>query len=210
VIAPDLRFTIEGAAPVPHAAVPLVALRLRVAARERVGGAFLRCQVEIDAIRRRYDAGERERLADLFGGPTVWERGLRALHWARVTVLVPAFEDSAVVDLELPCTQDLCVAAARYVAGLSDGTMPLRVLFAGTVFAFDGEGRAQVVPIPLSREASFELPIAVWRDLVAEHFPGTAFVPLSSQLALRLERARAERSLATLDELVEQLLENRR
>src|SRR4029079_15632806 len=106
----QLSFAIEGAAAVPHAAAPLVALRLRVSAPGRVGGAFLRCQVDLDATRRRYDDGERERLADLFGGPSVWERGLRALHWARVTALVPAFEGSTVVELEIPCTQDLCVA----------------------------------------------------------------------------------------------------
>jgi len=205
----ELSFAIEGAAPVPNAAAPLVALRLRVSARVPVGGAFLRCQVDIEATRRRYDEGERERLADLFGGPSVWERGIRALHWARVTVLVPAFDQSTVVDIEVPCTQDLCVAAARYVAGLSGGTMPVRVLFGGTVFASDAEGRMQVMPIPWSREASYEMPVAIWRDLVAEHFSGTSFVPLRREIALRLDRARLARGLSTLDQLVEELLEDR-
>ncbi|HEY8146456.1 MAG TPA: DUF6084 family protein [Kofleriaceae bacterium] len=204
---PELAFAIIGAVAVPHAAAPLVALRLRVSATGPVGGAFLRCQVEIDAARRRYDEAERERLGDLFGGPSVWERGLKSLHWGRVTVLVPAFEESAVVDLELPCTQDLCVAAARYVAGLSGGTMPIRIFFGGTVFASDAEGRAQVLPIPMSREASFDLPVAVWRELLSEHFPGSAFVPLRRDLLDRLDRARLARGLTSLDQLVEQLLE---
>ena len=44
------------------------------------------------------------------------------------------------IDLQVPCTYDLEVASARYLQGLDDGTIPLLLLFSGTVFVANGAG----------------------------------------------------------------------
>ena len=53
---------------------------------------------------------------------------------------VPGFEGSTTVDLQVPCTFDFNVAATKYFEGLSDGDIPLRMMFSGTVFYADEEG----------------------------------------------------------------------
>jgi Family of unknown function (DUF6084) len=54
---PELHFQIEGAEAVAHAAIHLIALKLRIAnlpAPETVHTLTLRCQVQIDPAKRRY------------------------------------------------------------------------------------------------------------------------------------------------------------
>ena len=95
----------------------------------------LRCQIQIEVTRRRYSPGEQERLLDLFGQPDRWSQTLRNLLWTHATVVVPGFSGpNTVVDLQVPCTFDFNVAATKYFAGLTDGEIPLNMLFSGTVF----------------------------------------------------------------------------
>ena len=56
---PDLRFRVEGAQAVAHAASPLVSLRLHIsnAASDPIHAVLLRCQVQIEAPRRAVVAG---------------------------------------------------------------------------------------------------------------------------------------------------------
>src|SRR4051794_27814516 len=121
---PDLSFQVEGAEAVPFAASPMLAFKLRVAnadAEESIQSVALRCQIQIEAARRKYDAGEQERLLDLFGEPERWSRTLRAMLWTHANVTVPPFQGSTVVDLPVQCTFDFNVAAAKYFAGLEGG-----------------------------------------------------------------------------------------
>ena len=61
--------------------------------------------------------------------------------------MVPAFTAVTEVDLQVPCTYDLEVASARYLHGLDDGTIPLLMLFSGTVFIATDEGYSvELVP----------------------------------------------------------------
>jgi hypothetical protein len=56
---PKLHFQIEGAEAVPHAAAPLIALKLRITnlpADEAIHTLTLRCQVQIEPAKRRYVA----------------------------------------------------------------------------------------------------------------------------------------------------------
>jgi hypothetical protein len=58
---PDLSFKVEEAAAVPFAAVPTLAFKLRIVnaiAAESIHTLALRCQIQIDATRRRYSSGE--------------------------------------------------------------------------------------------------------------------------------------------------------
>ena len=122
---PDLQFQIEGAEAVPHAAVPLIALKLRVTSRdEPIHTLTLRCQVQIEPAKRRYVPGEQEKLLDLFGTPERWSRTVRPLLWMNTTVAIPGFTDTVVVDLQLPCTFDFNVAATKYFHALDAGDIP--------------------------------------------------------------------------------------
>ncbi len=58
----------------------------------------------------------------------------------------------------MPCTYDLEVASARYLQGLDDGTIPLLLLFSGTVFIANGDAFS-VELIPWSCEASYRMPV---------------------------------------------------
>ena len=66
---PELHFQIEGAEAIPHAAAPLIALKLRITnlpASEGIHTLTLRCQVQIEPSKRRYVPQEQEKLLDLF------------------------------------------------------------------------------------------------------------------------------------------------
>ena len=73
--------------------------------------------------------------------------------------MVPAFTAVTEVDAAVPCTYDLEVASARYLQALDDGTIPLLLLFSGTVFLAPGNGFS-VELVPWSSEASFRMPVA--------------------------------------------------
>jgi hypothetical protein len=206
---PDLTFEVEGAEAVPYAASPLLALRLRVTnaeAGELIQTIVLRCQIQIEAARRRYDTGEQERLRDLFGEPSRWGQTLRAMLWTNTSVVVPPFKGVAVVDLQVPCTFDFNVAATKYFAGLEGGEVPLALLFSGTVF-YQGEGGAlQVAQIPWEKEACFRLPVAVWRGMMDAYYPNTAWLCLSRDAFERLYRYKVRRGIPTWEQALEKLV----
>jgi hypothetical protein len=205
---PDLSFVVEGAGVVPHAATPLVALRMRVAnapASEAIHATLLSCQVRIDAPQRTYAAPERERLRDLFGTDEQWPRSLRGLLWTQATATVPPFRGNAHVELHLPCSADLNQGPARYFYALETGQVPLTLQFSGTVF-YEGEDRLQIARIPWDREASFRMDLAVWKDAMAAYYPNTSFISLRADIRDRLHRYRAEHGLPTWDHAVERLL----
>src|SRR5437762_9564610 len=112
-----LTFAIAGAHAEPHAAVPTLTFRLRIgeASGAPIHSVMLRCQVQIEARRRRHAAVEQERLTDLFGDPSRWPETLRARLGTQATVVVPAFEKGIEVDLPVPCTYDFEVTAAKYL-----------------------------------------------------------------------------------------------
>jgi hypothetical protein len=205
---PELRFAVTGAAPVEHAAVPTLALDLRV---ESAGGHAIRSvlldvQIMIAARRRPYDAVARERLFELFGAPEGWGTTLRTLLWTRTTRVVPPFEGSTVVDLPVSCTYDLEVAAARYLDALRDGEVPLELLFSGTVFHAGADGRLQAARIPWDCEAEYRLPVAVWRATMDRHFPGGAWLRLRRESFDRLAAYKARHALATWEDAVDALV----
>jgi hypothetical protein len=206
---PDLDFQVEGAEAVPHAAAPLLALRLRVSTKpkdEPVHSAVLKCQIRIDAPGRAYDPREEEGLGDLFGPRARWGSTLRNLLWANVHTTLPAFEENVLVDLPIPCTYDLNVAAAKYFHSLQEGSVPLTLLFSGTVF-YEGEhGVLQVSPVPWSKQARFALPVATWKEVIDLHFPNAGYVTLQREVLDRLYRYKVRRGLPTWESAVESLL----
>jgi hypothetical protein len=200
-----LGFGVQGAAPLEFAAAPTLRFALAIESSEPIRSLSLDVQLQIAARRRGYGEGEQARLADLFGEPERWGTTLRTLPWLRTTLVVPAFTGATVADLDVPCTYDFEVTATKYLAGLDDGEVPLELLFSGT--AFYGEGALRAERIDWQSEASYALPVAVWRETMDRHFPGTAWVRVSRETYGRLAAYRGQRALPSWDAVFDALLE---
>jgi hypothetical protein len=207
---PELDFRVEDACAQEYAAVPTIAFRLAV---QSLGGhairsALLDCQIQIAARARPYDAGDVDGLADLFGSAERWGETLRTLLWTRTTRVVPAFEEATVIDLPVACSYDLDVLASRYFGGVGSGAVPLEFLFSGTVFYSGAGGMLQTSRISWEKEATYSLPVAVWRQTMERHFPGTAWLRVSNETYERLSRERARRGEADFEGTLGALLED--
>jgi hypothetical protein len=202
-----LSFEILSSRAEPHAAVPTIMLRLRVSAGEavEVHALALRCQIRIEPQRRRYDAAEEDRLYELFGEPSRWGESLRPFLWTHVSTMVTGFTGSTEVDLPLECTYDFEVAAARYLHALADGAVPLLVLFSGTVFTGARSGFT-AEPVSWAGEASYHMPVAVWRGVMDSYFPGGSWIRVSRLTLDELQQYRSTHAFLSWDLTFEQLL----
>ena len=209
---PDLSFQIETATVVPFAAVPMLAFRLQIrnaVANEAIHTIALRCQIQIEVTRRRYSSGEQERLLDLFGQPDRWSQTLRNLLWTHATVVVPGFSGAnTVVDLQVPCTFDFNVAATKYFAGLTDGEIPLNMLFSGTVFYAPEDSPLQVAPISWEKEARYTLPVTLWREMMESYYPNSVWLNLHRDVFERLYRYKMQHGIPTWEQALEQVLDS--
>jgi hypothetical protein len=204
---PELSFQVEGAQAVPYAAAPLLAFKLRIgAAGEPVYSIALQCQIRIEPIRRQYGDDSREQLFDLFGPAKDWGRTVRAMLWTHAAVNVPAFEGNTVVDLPVPCTFDFNLAATKYFDALPDGEVPMSLLFSGTVFYSAEGGALQVTQIPWDREATYRLPVRVWRDMMNHYYPNCAWVALRKDVFDRLARFKSRGAYPSWEEALMSLL----
>jgi len=201
----NLRFAILGAAPVPYAASPLLALDLRVQSDEAVESVLLRTSVRIEAGARTTNPAEDARLKELFGTKAQWSRGSRSLLWTQVVNVVSAFQDETTVAVTVPCSYDLAAIASKYLRALEGGNVPIRAQFSGTAFFRKAEGLS-AAPIPLDREADFQLPVETFRAVLEQHFPDAGVLTLRRDLFERLDARRIERGLPGFDELIDELL----
>jgi Family of unknown function (DUF6084) len=206
--APSLAFAVEDAGPLERAAVPTIRFGVRVEAGggEAIRSILLHTQVQIAARRRAYDGAAEERLFELFGAPESWGTNLRTLQWTQATQVVPAFTGGALVEVAVPCTYDFDVAAARYLAALDGGEVPLELLFGGTLFYSGDAGQLQTAQIAWDREAEYRLPVSVWRDTMERYFPGTAWLRLSRDNFARLQAYRSRGAYTSFDAALESLL----
>jgi Family of unknown function (DUF6084) len=207
---PDLSFRIEGAGAVQFAASPLLGLALRIdnlPSDEVIHTVTLRCQIQIEATRRHYTPEEQTRLTDLFGEPDRWSRTLRSLLWTHLSLVVPKFTGSSIVELQVPCTFDFNVAATKYFSALGGGDLPLCLLFSGTAFYEDSEGALQVSPISWETEAHFRLPVAAWREVMDVYYPNTAWLCLRRDVFDRLHAHKMRRGIPTWEQAIEELLQ---
>lgn len=203
----ELTFGCIEASAVRYAATPTLSFALHIteSAGVLVHAIALRCQIRIEPHRRRYSADEARRLHDLFGDVSRWAETVKPIQLATVSTMVPGFSSVTEAELQVPCTYDLEVASARYLQGLDDGTVPLLLLFSGTVFTAYGDSM-RVELIPWSCEATYRMPVAVWRDVVTEHFPGSAWLRCSTETLDALSAFKADRSLPTWDATLSALL----
>ena len=99
------------------------------------------------------------------------------------------------------------MAAAKYFYALADGFIPLSFHFNGTVFYPGADGRLQVVPVPWSATAQFQMPVVAWRAMIAEHYPGGGGSASATRRLRASNARRAERGLPSFDACIEGLLD---
>ncbi|GAA1950827.1 DUF6084 family protein [Kitasatospora viridis] len=190
-----------------YAVGPTLQFGLRITAETpdtRVHAMALRCQLRVEPGRRRYGPAEEARLADLFGTRDRWPHTMHPLQFAQVSTVVPGFTGSTEIELAVPCSYDMDVAAARYFAALAEGGIPLLLLFSGTVFS--GPQGFAVHPVPWDREANCLLPVDTWREMVEQHFPGCGWLRLPGAAMDALLEYRSRHALPSWEATVAALL----
>ena len=118
----------------------------------------------------------------------------------------PAFSGNTVVDLPVPCTFDFNVAATKYFAGLTDGEIPLHLMFSGTVFYADAEDVLQVAPISWEQEARFKLPVKVWRDMMDSYYPNCCLAESAPGCVRSPYQYKTQRGIPTWEQALEEML----
>lgn len=203
----DVTFAVLDVTPEPYAATPILTARVGVAATgdDPVHAIALRCQVRIEPLRRGYRDDEAPGLLDLFGPRERWASTQRSFLWQHCTALVPGFTGATQVDLPLAATYDFEVAAAKYLHALRDGSVPLQFLFSGTVFV-KAERGFSVQQVSWQCEDRYDMPVAVWRDLMAQHYPNTGWVRLSHETVAALAAYKSSRGLLSFDDAICTLL----
>ncbi len=194
----------------PYAAAPQLTARLRIT--ESTGAAIhaiaLRCQVRIEPQRRRYDDTDEAGLLALFGERERWPETLKPFLWMQCNTMVQGFTGLTEVDLPLPCTYDFEVTGSRYLHAVGAGTVPLALLFSGTVFTKGAHGFG-VEQVPWDCEASYQLPIEVWQQMIAAYYPSSGWIRLDHDVLKSLSDYRAQHGLTTWEETVQELLATR-
>jgi hypothetical protein len=203
----ELVFDCTGARADRYAVVPQMFMSLRISetSGQRVEAIALRCQMRIEPARRRYTDDEAQRLNDLFGETQRWADTLKPMQFTNVSIMVPGFTGSTEIDLPVPLSYDLEIGATRYFAGLEDGEVPLLLLFSGTVFSV-ADGKMMVTQVPWSKEASYRLPVSLWREAVDAHFPGTGWIRLSTATIDELLLFKNRKALPTWEATMQALL----
>jgi hypothetical protein len=203
----ELRIEVIGGRAEPYAAVPTLLLRLAVTelTGEPVHAIALRTQIQIEPQRRRYTKEEEARLLELFGEQPQWGDSLRPFLWTHATAMLTGFTGRTEVDLPVTCSYDFEVAAAKYLHSLDDGEIPLALLFSGTVFA-RRDGVVSVQPVAWHVEASYRLPVKVWRDLMDLYFPNSGWIRLRRDTIDALTRYKTERAIPSWEDTIELLL----
>jgi hypothetical protein len=203
----EYRFAVLDVAAEPYAVAPQLTARLRIeeTTGQRIHAIALRCQVRIEPQRRRYDEAEQNGLRGLFGDRARWVDTLKPFLWMQCNTTVQGFIGRTEADLALPCTYDLDVIGARYLHALDAGDVPLTLLFSGTVFTRGTTGFG-VEQIPWACEARHQLPVQIWRDMIALYFPNTGWLRVDSDVLDQLAEYRARHGLTSWDETLHKLL----
>ncbi len=206
---PAPEFAITSAAHMAFAATPTMVFAATASDPTgiEIQSIALTAQVMIDPARRGYEPETRDRLSELFGPPASWAPSTSGLSWARVAVTVPGFTGSTTFALEVPCTYDLEVASVKYFHSVREGDVPLSFHFNGNVFYRGPAGQLQVIPVSWSNSAQFRMPVSAWRAMIAEHYPGLAWIRLSEDTLEALNQRRARRGLPSFDACIEELLQ---
>ncbi|WP_410668194.1 DUF6084 family protein [Amycolatopsis sp. cmx-4-68] len=203
----ELTFDCLDVRPLKYAAAPTLAFKLRISelTGQPVHAMVLRVQIRIEPQRRRYADEESELLTHLFGDRSRWGETLKPFQFTTVSVTVPGFAGATEVDAEVPCTYDLEVAAGKYFHALTEGVVPMVLLFSGTVFGKGGPG-FWVEQVPWHTQAEYRMPVTVWDELMTRYFPNVAWIKLPRETVDALLKYKAQHAIPTWEAAVEQLL----
>jgi hypothetical protein len=205
----DLSFRVLDVVADSYAATPQLLARIRV--EESSGAAIhamaVRAQVMIEPQRRPYSEDESAGLLDQFGERPRWKDTLKPFLWTFASTMVKGFTGDIEFDLPIPCSYDFEVTASKYLHALSDGEVPIRLLFSGTVFSRGTTGFS-VEQISWSMEAEHKLPVAVWTELMDHFYPNSGWLRMDRETIAALVRYKGERGLTSWDEVVGKLLAN--
>ncbi|WP_103337172.1 DUF6084 family protein [Amycolatopsis sp. CA-126428] len=203
----ELTFDCIDVRPLKYAASPTLAFKLRISelTGQPVHAMVLRVQIRIEPQRRRYADEESELLTHLFGERSRWGETLKPFQFTTVSVTVPGFSGATEVDAEVPCTYDLEVAAGKYFHALSEGVVPMVLLFSGTVFGKGGPG-FWVEQVPWHTQAEYRMPVTVWDELMSRYFPNVVWIKLPRETVDALLKYKAANAIPTWEAAVEQLL----
>ncbi len=203
----ELTFDCIDVRPLKYAASPTLAFKLRISelTGQPVHAMVLRVQIRIEPQRRRYADDESELLTHLFGDRSRWGETLKPFQFTTVSVTVPGFSGATEVDAEVPCTYDLEVAAGKYFHALSEGVVPMVLLFSGTVFGKGGPG-FWVEQVPWHTQAECRMPVTVWDELMSRYFPDVAWIKLPRETVDALLKYQAQHAIPTWEAAIEQLL----
>lgn len=206
---PDLRFQVEDVVATPNASTPQLSFKVRVTNTEpqAIHSIALRAQVQIEPARRRYSEEDKVRLKELFGEPEQWSKSLQPLLWTNANVNVPGFTGETVIDVPVTCTFDFNVAMTKYIYGIEGGELPVSLLFSGTVFYAGIAMGLQVTQIPWDRDASYRLPIGVWKEMMDRFYPNTTVVSLRREVFDRLYEYKVQNGIASWDQVLERMLD---
>jgi len=194
----------------PYAAAPQLTARLRIeeTSGETIHAIALRCQVRLEPQRRRYDETDESGLRALFGDRDRWVDTLKPFLWMQCSSMVQGFTDITEVDLALPCTYDFEVTGSRYLHAVTEGTIPLALLFSGTIFTKGANGFG-VQQVPWDCEANYALPVTVWQQMIESYFPNTGWIRLDHDVLDSLADFKSRHGLTTWEETVSTLLSAR-
>lgn len=206
---PDLDFKVLGVEAANYGIAPLLHFKVEVTnqpAEETIQSVMLQTQIQIHPTLRAYQPDEKEKLGELFGTPDRWGQTLRARLWTHANVNVRQFSEKTEAILSIPCTFDLNVSATKYFYALEGGEVPLLFLFSGTIFYENDEGHLQIQQVSWNKECTYRLPISVWKEMMEQHYPNTAFLSLERGLFERLYAFRRREGLADWDQTIARLL----
>jgi hypothetical protein len=207
---PDLSFRVENAAAAQFAGSPAIDFYLRIdnsPSQEHIHTVALRCQIQMEVTRRRYNPEEQAHLLELFGEPGRWSQTLRNMLWTNTSMVVSSFQGSTVATMQVPCTFDFNVAATKYFYGLEDGEVPLCLMFSGTVFYADESAAMQVAPISWDKETRYRLPVAVWKDMMDLYYPNTAWLNMRRDVFDRLQQYKMSHAFTSWEQTLTRLLD---
>lgn len=208
VALPAPEFTVSGVEVVPHAAAPTLNFAVTVTDNSgcEIYTIALAAQVQIDGDRRAYDPETRERLHDLFGEPAQIPQTAGPVQIGRVEMLVPSFSGTGHFTLAVPLSGDVELAATRYLASLSGGTVPLSFHFNGSIFYCGAADRLQITLVPWSCDARYRLRVTDWQELIQRRHSAAGFVRVQAETLAALRKRRTERGLPTFDATIQDAL----
>ena len=78
----------------------------------------------------------------------------------------------------------------------------------GSVFYKTSSGELRITQVPWDIDVRYELPLAVWRDMMEHHYPKSGWVRFEERTLDRFLKYKAGRGLTSLDACLIELLED--